>query len=152
MELPERLCEQQGNAIVLKGWKVVERNPRQATKFLLMSVFSYFFSFSGSSVKISSVSSGQVVSELTASPDSSHGQQALRFTSAVINPQNAFQLITSTLEGRILIWDFLNAVILRDIDVGKPIHYICAHKTLKDTIFVSASLNKKKSQGELPIP
>ncbi|KAH6917000.1 WD40-repeat-containing domain protein [Coprinopsis sp. MPI-PUGE-AT-0042] len=107
---------------------------------------SYFFSFSGSSVKISSVSSGQVVSELTASSESSHGQQALRFTSAVINPENAFQLITSTLEGRILIWDFLNAVILRDIDVGKPIHYICAHKALKDSIFVSASLNKKKSQ------
>ncbi|KAG2022933.1 TFIID and SAGA subunit, variant 2 [Coprinopsis cinerea AmutBmut pab1-1] len=107
---------------------------------------SYFFSFSGSSVKILSVSTGQVVSELNAPAGKDNGQTPPRFTSAVINPDNAFQLITSTLEGRIIIWDFLNAVILREIDVCKPIHYICAHRNVKDSIFVAASLNKKKTQ------
>ncbi|TFK30921.1 WD40 repeat-like protein [Coprinopsis marcescibilis] len=109
---------------------------------------SYFFSFAGSSVKISSVSTGQVVSDLTPSSASSNGTQPVCFTSAVLNPDNAFQLITTTLDGRIIIWDFLNAIILREIDVGKPVHYICAHKNVKDAVFVAVSLNKKKTSQD----
>jgi NET1-associated nuclear protein 1 (U3 small nucleolar RNA-associated protein 17) len=43
-----------------------------------------------------------------------------------------------------MIWDFINATLLQTIDVGQPIHYICAHKEFKDTIFVAASRPAKK--------
>ena len=43
-----------------------------------------------------------------------------------------------------MIWDFISATLLQTIDIGKSIHYICAHKEFKDTIFVAASCPEKK--------
>lgn len=79
--------------------------------------------------------------------------QNARFTAAVINPHNFFQLITSTTDGRLLIWDFLTAALLRQIDVGQPIHFVCAHEKFKDSVVAAASLvNKKSAGGEYTYP
>lgn len=108
---------------------------------------SYFFSLVGSQVKIHSVATGQVVSILTSSPPSTTETSPDSLTSAIINPHNAFQLITGSLDGRAMIWDFINATLLQTIDIGQPIHYICAHKEFKDTIFVAASRPTKKDNN-----
>jgi NET1-associated nuclear protein 1 (U3 small nucleolar RNA-associated protein 17) len=67
-------------------------------------------------------------------------------TTAVLNPHNAFQLITGSLDGRLMVWDFLDAALLRIIDIAQPIHFICAHENFKDSVFVAASRSSKKAK------
>lgn len=105
-------------------------------------------------MKIYSVATGQIVSTLTpppaASPRGSDVSQG-RITSATLNPHNAFQLITASLNGHIMVWDYLEAALLQTIDIAQPIHHICAHEKFKDCVFVAASRpsNKKKDKGVL---
>ncbi|GLB35879.1 putative WD40 repeat-like protein [Lyophyllum shimeji] len=108
---------------------------------------SYFFSLVGSSVKIHSVATGQVVSTLSAPRATSIGTSSDLLTAAILNPHNAFQLITGSLDGRLVVWDFLDAALLQIIDIEKPIHHICAHALWKDTVFVAASRPSKKSES-----
>ncbi|KAF5385093.1 hypothetical protein D9615_001275 [Tricholomella constricta] len=107
---------------------------------------SYFFSLVGSSVKIHSVATGQVVSTLSAPRSASSGTSSDLLTAAVLNPHNAFQLITGSLDGRLVVWDFLDAALLQVINIAQPIHYLCAHELWKDTVFVAASRPSKKSK------
>ena len=107
----------------------------------------------GSSVKIYSSTTGQVVSTLSASPRSASSSEGAAghsdvITSALLNPQNIFQLITGSLDGCIKVWDFLDAVLLQTIDLGQPIYHLAAHKKIKDYLFVSVTRpNKKKSRA-----
>ncbi|KAF8203796.1 WD40-repeat-containing domain protein [Pholiota molesta] len=106
---------------------------------------SYFFSLVGSSVKIHSTATGLVVSTLTSPSLNDGNSQSDVLTSALINPHNVFQLITGSLDGRVRIWDFINATLLQTIEFGQPIHYMCAHEQFKGSIFVAASLSRKKT-------
>ena len=111
---------------------------------------SYFFSIVGPSVKIHSVATGQVVSTLHApsqGPSVASTTPLHNITSATLNPHNAFQLITGSLSGYIMIWDFLDGVLLQTIDIGQSIHHICAHVGFKDVVFVAAS---RRSNNLLP--
>ncbi|KAJ3503453.1 hypothetical protein NLJ89_g8426 [Agrocybe chaxingu] len=108
---------------------------------------SYFFSLIGSSVKIYSTATGIVVSTLTAPASNDNDSYSDILTSAVLNPHNVFQLIVGTLSGRILIWDFVNAILLQTVNVGQPIHYICAHDRFKGSVFVAASRSRKKASS-----
>lgn len=114
---------------------------------VLTNNFSYFFSLVGSSVKIHSTTTGLVVSTLTA-PPSSNARGSNVLTSAVLNPQNSFQILVATLDGRILIWDFINATLLQTINVGQHIHLICAHERFKGFVFVAASAPNRKENGK----
>lgn len=107
-------------------------------------LFSHFFSIVGSTIKIYSTTSGKIVSTLPGSLDEGHTDT---ITSAVLSPQNAFQLITASLDGTIKIWDFLEGVLLRTIGLDQPIHHVCTHEKIKDHLFVAAVKNKKSSQG-----
>ncbi|KAH9486491.1 WD repeat-containing protein 75 [Psilocybe cubensis] len=106
---------------------------------------SYFFSLVGSTIKIYSSTTGLVVSILSAPSSGEENSNTDVFTSAIINPHNVFQLITATLDGRIMIWDFVNATLLQVIDVGQSIHFMCAHKQFMGFVFVAASRQRKKS-------
>ncbi|PVG01982.1 WD40 repeat-like protein [Serendipita vermifera] len=45
-------------------------------------------------------------------------------------------------------WDFIDATLLRTIDVGLPITHLCAHSDMEDYVFVACQKqNKKKGQG-----
>ncbi|TFY82077.1 hypothetical protein EWM64_g1935 [Hericium alpestre] len=110
---------------------------------------SYFFSIVGSSVKIYSSSTGQIVSTLSAAPagssvGSSNGHTDL-ITSAVLNPHNAFQLITASLDGSIKVWDFLDALLLQTVNLNQPIFHLAVHENFKDHVFVSAGQQSKKT-------
>ncbi|KAF9567008.1 WD40 repeat-like protein [Agrocybe pediades] len=106
---------------------------------------SYFFSLVGSNIKIYSTATGQVVSTLTTPPSTSSKSHNDVLTAAVLNPHNVFQLITASLDGRLMIWDFINATLLQTINVGQPIHFMCAHAQFKGSVFVAASRQKKKA-------
>jgi hypothetical protein len=114
---------------------------------MLLKSCSYFFSLEGSSVKIHSTATGIIVSTLTASPLRGRSDANV-LTSAVVNPQNPFQLIAATQDGRLLIWDFVNGTLLQTINVGQDIHMMCAHEALKGSVFVAAAIPGGKANGE----
>lgn len=60
----------------------------------------------------------------------------------MIHPHNPLQMITASLDGTIKVWDYLDAVILKNIDVGYPITHLAAHPTIKDYLFVAVSKPK----------
>jgi NET1-associated nuclear protein 1 (U3 small nucleolar RNA-associated protein 17) len=111
-------------------------------------MISYFFSVLGGSVKIHSVATGHVISTLSTS--SSSGDRPQVITSAILNPHNAFQLITGSLNGCIMVWDILDGVVLQTIDISQPIHHICAHEKFRDQVFVAVSRlgTSKSAKGE----
>ncbi|KAI0068107.1 WD40 repeat-like protein [Artomyces pyxidatus] len=115
---------------------------------------SYFFTIVGSTVKIYSVATGHVVSTLSASPsDGAQGDTTENHTGVItcmiLNPHNAFQLITGSLDGHVKMWNFLDGVLLQTWDVGQAVHHVAAHEKLKDLMFVSvARPNKKKNAGD----
>ncbi|EIN13954.1 WD40 repeat-like protein [Punctularia strigosozonata HHB-11173 SS5] len=111
----------------------------------------YFFSIVGSSVRIHSAITGQVVSTLSASSAGSSAtlnpvrdQHIDNITSIILNPTNPFQLITGSLDGCIKVWDFLDAVLLHTVDIGQPILHICGHERFPDRVFVAAARPTKK--------
>jgi len=134
----------QNIACLYKRWKVCLARICRFPMFLTGS--SYFFSLEGSSVKIHSTATGIIVSTLTA--PSSERIDSTILTSAVVNPQNTFQLITATLDGRLLIWDFVNGTLLQTINVGQDIHMMCAHESLKGSVFVATAIPGGKANGE----
>ncbi|KAI6031486.1 WD40-repeat-containing domain protein [Pisolithus microcarpus] len=101
---------------------------------------SHFFSIAGSTIKIHSASSGKVVSMLPRSQDEGHTDT---ITSVTLGAHNSFQLFTASLDGTIKVWDFLEGILLRTIDLDQPIHHICTHEKIKDYIFVAAAKIKK---------
>ncbi|KAJ7225364.1 WD40 repeat-like protein [Mycena pura] len=109
---------------------------------------SYFFSLVGSSVRIYAATTGKVVSTLTTPRLMSSDASSDTLTCAVINPHNAFQLITGSLAGVVAVWDFVEATLLQIIDLAQPLHHICAHENFKDTVFVAASRPSKKGVND----
>jgi len=101
---------------------------------------------SGPSVKIHATSSGEVVSVLTP-PNVPDAPAADVLTSIVVNPQNTFQLITASGSGSVRIWDFLDGILLKTLELAQPILRLCAHDKFQDYVFVAVSRPSKKKNG-----
>jgi NET1-associated nuclear protein 1 (U3 small nucleolar RNA-associated protein 17) len=67
-------------------------------------------------------------------------------TAAILSPHNAFQLITASLNGCIMVWDFLDASLLQVIDLGQPVTHLCAHESFKDSVFVGVIRPPKENK------
>ncbi|KAJ7161422.1 WD40 repeat-like protein [Mycena crocata] len=106
---------------------------------------SYFFSLVGCSVRIYAVTTGKVVSTLSIPRPAGYDASSDMLTCAVLNPHNAFQLITGSMAGVLAVWDFLEATLLQTIDIAQPIHHICVHENFRDSVFVTASRPSKKT-------
>ncbi|KAJ6519978.1 WD40 repeat-like protein [Mycena sanguinolenta] len=109
---------------------------------------SYFFSLVGSSVRIYAVTTGKIVSTLSIPRPTGYDASSDTLTCAVLNPHNAFQLITGSLAGVLAVWDFLEATLLQTVDIAQPIHHICVHENFKESVFVTASRPSKKGVGD----
>ncbi|KAI0045205.1 WD40 repeat-like protein [Auriscalpium vulgare] len=107
---------------------------------------SYFFSAVGSSVKIYSTSTGAIVSTLSAPPLETG--PAGPITSAILNPQNEFQLITGSLDGHIRVWDFVDGVLIRNIQTEHEVYHLAAHPRYKGYVFVAGGRSEKKRKLE----
>lgn len=90
----------------------------------------FCFAASGSSVKIYSVSSCQLLSSLNlpeapglASKKGQITQNAV--TGVFLNPSNSLQLLTTSLDGLIRFWDYLDGRVLRTLIMGGPISLAC---------------------------
>ncbi|KAI0079626.1 WD40 repeat-like protein [Panus rudis PR-1116 ss-1] len=125
------------------AWRSLTESSASKVPILFTRDGSYFFSASGASVKIYSVSTGDVVSTLSPSEASRPADSALRTGDAVtcmaLSPNNPFQLITGSMDGLIRIWDFLDAVLLRAFDISLPIFHLAVHEKHKDQVFVAVS-------------
>ena len=146
----DRLIHEQASPNLYKRWQVSNfrsGDHRAPTDPLTRS---YFFVIAGSSIKIHSSATGKVVSTLSVSPVDSNvaDSRSDTITSAILNPNNAFQLITGSLGGLIRIWDFLDGIILQTISIEDPIFYLCAHVNFPDHVFVAAAKPTKRKGGK----
>lgn len=126
----------------------------QMSVLCLLSL-SYFFSANGPSVKIYSVATGRVISTLYP-PQHSPSPQADTesrgtITCMALNPHNPYQLITGSLDGLIRVWNYVDAVLLKALDVGKPIHHLAVHERFRDEVYISVARPGKRvnSKGEI---
>lgn len=100
---------------------------------------------SSSSVKIYSVATTRVISTLNVQTSSEQGTSVnSTITALLINPQNPFQLITASEDGRVRIWDFLDAVLLRTIESRIHISHMATHPFSKDHVVVVARRTKSE--------
>lgn len=143
MGFSHRPSRQQGSPNIHERWKVWQ-SLTSCSSHLSSWRYSYFFSLVGSSVKVHSVATGSAVSIL--SPPEDNGTSSTLLTCATLNPHNAFQLVTGSLDGRLMVWDFLDATLLKVIDITQPIHHICAHPDFKDSVFVAATRSSRKTK------
>eukprot|EP00750_Incisomonas_marina_P006245 INCI14384.3.p1 GENE.INCI14384.3~~INCI14384.3.p1 ORF type:complete len:1025 (+),score=154.79 INCI14384.3:243-3317(+) len=99
----------------------------------------FCFCVQDSSVRVLAVKTGLTVGVLAG-----HTQ---RVTSVAINPSNEFQLLSSSLDGTVRAWDFVDAVCLRKWDIGRPIYNLIPVPAISSTVVLVFS------QGSgLPLP
>lgn len=121
---------------------------------------SYFFTASGSVVKIHSRVTGEVVSTLAPPPllsqdeasTSSNRSPSASLTGLLLHPRNPLQLLTSSLDGTVRIWDFLDAVLIKTIDVAFPITQLACHASVEDHVFVAIRKPKATQSGKKKDP
>ena len=107
------------------------------------------------SVKVYSMSTGQIVSTLssftTAGGTDSNSGHSDKITALSLDPESPFQLITASLDGTLKVWDVLEATLLKTIQVGLPITHLCLHTAHPGYAFIACNKPKKKSKedGEL---
>ncbi|EJT99974.1 WD40 repeat-like protein, partial [Dacryopinax primogenitus] len=109
----------------------------------------FFFLPSGTSVNIHSAATGDVVSTLTLPTPTPGKASKHRITSLALNPSNAFQLLVSHLDGSIRVWDFLDGVLLRTVELESGITHMCVSEKLKNQVLVAVNeVGKKKGDSD----
>jgi NET1-associated nuclear protein 1 (U3 small nucleolar RNA-associated protein 17) len=104
------------------------------------------------SVKIYSMSTGQIVSTLSGRRSSSGAGSSVghsdKITALSLDPESPFQLITASLDGTLKVWDFLEATLLRTIQVGLPITHLCLHAACPGFAFIACNTPPKKKSKD----
>ncbi|MCO5596109.1 hypothetical protein L7F22_050169 [Adiantum nelumboides] len=114
----------------------------------------FFFVASGSTIRIYSTNSGRLVSTLSSSSEdapnattsTSISQHTATITGLSINPANAAQLISCSLDGTIKVWDFFDGKLMNTINLALPITHMVTHESLKNQVIVAA--RKPRGKGE----
>ncbi|KAJ8702240.1 NET1-associated nuclear protein 1 [Pleurotus ostreatus] len=138
----------EGEGVAVWNWVSLTESAVSKCSPVFTKNGSYFFSLVGASVKVHSTTTGRIVSTLTAPCPEGRESRSQALTCAIINPQNAFQLITGSLNGCISVWDFMEATLLQVFDIEKPIHHLCAHHRLKDVVFVTTTKTNRGRKDE----
>lgn len=104
------------------------------------------------SVKIYSMSTGQIVSTLsgstTAGEAGSSAGHSNKITALSLVPESPFQLITASLDGTLKVWDFLQAILLNTIQVGLQVTHLCLHTAHPGYAFIACNKPPKKKSKE----
>jgi len=73
-------------------------------------------------------------------------------TALFLNPSNSLQLVVTSLDGCIRIWDYLDGRVLRTVEMGSPITLATLDAKQHDTIFVGLlKASEKVGRGGLTI-
>lgn len=109
------------------------------------------------SVKIYSMSTGQIISTLsgrtTVGEAGSSVGHSDKITALSLDPDSPFQLMTASLDGTLKVWDFLEATLLKTIQVGLQITHLCLHTAHPGYAFIACNKPPKKmskQDGEQP--
>ncbi|XP_072179369.1 WD repeat-containing protein 75-like [Diadema setosum] len=111
-----------GNVVVRGGGILSQRRPifTHDSKCILVC--------SGEKVKIISCASGECVRELI-------GHRA-RVTGVQISPWNKLQALTSSEDGTVLLWDYMDNVILKQMNFDRPLYGLLVHEAHKNAMFL----------------
>lgn len=102
---------------------------------LLVCCFSYGFIAVGSTVRIYSVATAELLSTLSLPPSSAN--RKAKVSSLLLNPSNPLQLVVGALDGMLRLWDYREGTLLRTLALGAPIQLTCGHSSLPHQVFVS---------------
>ena len=104
------------------------------------------------SVKIYSMSTGQIVSTLSARTTAGEAGSSMghsnKITALSLDPESPFHLITASLDGTLKVWDFLEATLLRTIQVGLQVTHLCLHTAHPGYAFIACNKPPKKKSKE----
>ncbi|KAF8337985.1 uncharacterized protein EI90DRAFT_3041236 [Cantharellus anzutake] len=97
----------------------------------------YIFVVQGENINIYSNATCRMVSLLPLSSNSVHGMDHDAVCGLLLNPHNPYQLYVIMKQGRILVWDYMDAVLLTTFDFGMNILAICTHTSHEDSLFIA---------------
>ena len=101
----------------------------------------FFFVSCYQAVRVYSTASAELLTELE------HGSAV---TSCAINPLNAFQLLTTSVDGRIRVWEYQEGKELRVVDCGQPIvSAVRAGSTDEPALLLSCASNFVERDGQV---
>lgn len=103
------------------------------------------------------MSTGQIISTLsgrtTVGEAGSSVGHSDKITALSLDPDSPFQLMTASLDGTLKVWDFLEATLLKTIQVGLQITHLCLHTAHPGYAFIACNRPPKKmskQDGEQP--
>ncbi|XP_038079160.1 WD repeat-containing protein 75-like [Patiria miniata] len=126
-----------GRVVVRGGADLVKNRP------VFSSDSKYVFVASGYTVKVFNVASGDCVRQLRG-----HDGEV---TGVVVNPQNKLQVFTSSTDGTINQWDYMDSVLLKTLYVRSPIHGLFAHPAIPDYLFATTFDEKSDKKSRLKL-
>jgi len=97
----------------------------------------YICGCSGNSIKIYGVQSGEEVRSLQ--------DHSAEVTEICLNPQNPFQILSSSLDGTIKVWDMEKATVEKTIQVGLPIYRMQLNLSGDLAFIVTDNINTEKT-------
>ena len=101
----------------------------------------FFFVCCYATVRVYSTSSAELLTELE------HGGTV---TGVAINPLNAFQLLTASVDGRIRVWEYQEGKELRTVDLGLPIvAAVLAGDAAEPALVLSCAANFVERAGQV---
>ncbi|PWN42516.1 WD40 repeat-like protein [Ceraceosorus guamensis] len=114
----------------------------------------YYFVATGNSVRIFARSTGEVVSTLSVQTSGSGSSQprrradlvhTARITAIALHPTNPLQLVSASMDGTLKVWDYLDATLLRSVDLKFPITHLALSRHHPEHAFVV--LRKPRGEG-----
>jgi NET1-associated nuclear protein 1 (U3 small nucleolar RNA-associated protein 17) len=87
-----------------------------------LSLGRHFFLANNNTIRVHSASTSQPISTLSIGQDA----HTAAITAYTLNPSNPLQLVTSSLDGSLKVWDYLDGSLVRTINLPGPVTHIVA--------------------------
>ncbi|NXF85627.1 WDR75 protein, partial [Eubucco bourcierii] len=107
----------------------------------VFSADSYLLCASGDFVKVYSVATEETLRLM--------GGHADRVTAIQLNPHNHMQLYSSSLDGSIKLWDFMDGIAIKTFTVGSKLTALYAPSDFEDSVFVVMPKSTDKDRFQL---
>ncbi|PKI83948.1 NET1-associated nuclear protein 1 [Malassezia vespertilionis] len=109
---------------------------------------SYAFLVRQASVLILSRATNKIVSSLSGESTDVDQRHTLPITGMLLSPFNPLQLITTSLDGCVKTWDYLDAELHDSVQIGHPICAVSANTLWKHRLFLAATKRGADDEGK----